>query len=238
MNLNMNLNMNLISTSNMNKKQTYLTHLISSALLILFVLFVNGCSGLKYDIQPDETRTYRSLVIKANVKNKENGKKGSFRILLKYDETADKMMFLSPVNQVVGLLTIEGENALLVNSKKKRYWKGRFNTLLREIWGMDFEYAEFKHVLDEGIIPGEKLEEKLKERGIDVIIEKIAGNENENENVNETGTKTKTPERITIETGQMQVKIKITDRKTGKGSIRFAVDIHGMKQTGIRELFD
>ncbi len=209
----------------MNKKQTYLTYLIASVLLILFV---NGCSGLKYDIQPDDTRIYRSLAIKANVKNKENGKKGSFRILLKYDETADKMMFLSPINQVVGLLTIEGENALLVNSKKKRYWKGRFNTLLREIWGMDFEYAEFKHVLDEGIIPGEKLEEKLKERGIDVIIEKITGNE----------TGAKTPERITIETGQMQVKIRITDRKTEKGYIRFAVDTEGMKQTGIRELFD
>jgi hypothetical protein len=189
--------------------------------IVLTVLFVmSGCSRLTYDIEPDQTRVYHTLGIKANVKNKETGKKGSFKILLKYDDTGNKMLFLSPLNQIYGLLVVEGENTTLVNTKKKRYWKGRFNTLLQEIWGMDFEYVEFKRLLVEGVVP----EEKLKEKNIDVSIEK--------------DTEGKELERVTIETSEMQVKLKITSRETGKGAIRFGVDLKKMEQAEIRELLE
>jgi hypothetical protein len=192
--------------------------------VVVLILFMGGCARLPYDIEPGSGgaggRVYHSMGIKVNVRNKETREKGSFKILLKYDETRDKMLFLSPVNQVYGILIVEGEEAVLVNTKKKRYWEGPFNDLLQELWGMDFEYVEFKRLLVEGAPP----EEKLKEKGIEVMIEK--------------GEEGKAPERMQVETREMQVRIKITDRQEGKGVIRFALDTKGMKRTTIRELLE
>lgn len=186
---------------------------------VLFLLLLQPfCSRLSYDVVPHKTALYYSLRLKVNARNNHNGQKQNFKILLKYDDSRDKMFFLSPLNQVYGLLWLEGENALLINTKKKTYWQGTFNELVREIWGLDFEYREFKQLIVRGIIP----ESKLEEQGIEISFP--------------AGSSPEEPEGMKISSRNLLLKIKISDRKTGKGTISLAKPLKGMKKTGINQL--
>ena len=167
-----------------------MTRKIIDSGVILLLLLLPFCSRLDYDIVPHKTALYHSLRLKINARNTRDSQKQNFKILLKYDATRDKMFFLSPLNQVYGLLLLEGEKALLINTKKKTYWQGTFNELLREMWDLDFEYREFKQLLVHGIIP----ERKLQKQGIEIS---FPGE----------GSRTE-PEKMTITSGNLLLKIK------------------------------
>jgi hypothetical protein len=192
--------------------------IIIAALLIL----TPGCARLTTDIVPDASSVYHSLRIKVTVKNNKTGERGSFRILLKYNDTRDKMLFLSPLNQVYGLLVVDGETALLINNKRKRYWTGPFYILLREIWGpgMDFEYDEFKRLMVTGTVP----DRKLKQKHITISIEKKDPDGK--------------PAHLKIITPDVSVKIKLSNRVTRSGRIRFNVDLDSMIRSGIGEVLE
>jgi hypothetical protein len=192
----------------------------AGTLILAVLLFMPLCSRLTYDIEPDATASYYSLRIKVNARNRVSGKRQSFKVMLKYNDTGDKMMFLSPLNQVYGLLFIRQEDTVLINSKKKKYWKGKFKRLLREMWGegLDFNYSRFKKMLVEGIIPQEQIEK----RGIRVIIDKK--------------DRTGQPARLTIENRDILVNVKISSRKTGRGRLGLAANIKGMRRSSIDEL--
>ena len=191
---------------------------------ILFLLFLLPfCSRLKYDVIPHQTAVYHSLRIKVNAKNTGGNQKQNFKILLKYDDSRDKMFFLSPLNQVYGLLLLEGEKAVLINTKKKKYWKGNFSSLLREIWGLDFDYREFKQLMVDGVVP----EDKTKKQDIKISFQQ-----------DPSSTTREKPQRMQIIRGDLLLKIKISQRKTGKGVISFAKNLKGMKKTSISELLE
>jgi hypothetical protein len=195
------------------------TRFILPALLIL-ALSLPHCSRLNYDVRPDNENIYHSLRLKVNVKYKDSGQAENFKILLKYDSARDRMLFLSPLNQVYGVLVVSGENALLVNSKRKEYWRGPFGVLLREIWGkgMDFPYAQFKKLLVAGVIPAAG----AGKQSMDIRLEPPGGN--------------REPRRIIITTPDVRVRITISDRRTRQGTIRFSAGTKGMKPASIREL--
>jgi hypothetical protein len=191
---------------------------------IFFVLFLlSFCSRLKYDVIPHQTAVYYSLRIKVNAKNTGSHQKQNFKILLKYDDSRDKMFFLSPLNQVYGLLLLEGEKAVLISTKKKKYWKGNFSFLLQEIWKLNFDYREFKQLIVDGVVP----EDKIKKQDIEISFEQTP-----------SSTTREKPQRMQIISGDLLLKIKISHRKTGKGVISFAKNLKGMKKTGIRELLE
>ena len=180
------------------------------------------CSRLKYDILPDADAVYHSVVIKVNVKINTNPprKRQNFKIVLKYDDSRDKMLFLSPFNQVYGQLFIKNETALLIDTKRKRYWKGDFNRLIGKIWGLDFTYSQFKELILTGRIP----QNKVKERGFLVSLEKEKGSER--------------PERIKIDHRNMTIKLRISSRRTGKGIIRFSPRLKKVKKATIEEILE
>lgn len=182
--------------------------LLSFVLICVFLLLNPGCSRLKYDIIPDANATYDTITLGVNVSIRPEGgkprQKQSFKILLKYDGARDKMFFLSPLNQVYGQLFIENEKVLLINSKKKRYWRGRFKTLINEIWAIDFTYAEFKELILAGSIP----QKKAQESSLRISLEKEEGSDR--------------PARIKIEYNDVTLRLKISDRRSGKGLIDFS----------------
>lgn len=180
------------------------------------------CSRLKYDILPDADAVYHSVVIKVNVKINTNspGKRQHFKIVLKYDDSRDKMLFLSPLNQVYGQLFITNETALLIDTKKKRYWHGDFKRLIEKIWGLDFTYSQFKELILTGRIP----QNKVKERGFRVSLEKEKGSER--------------PERIKIDHRDMTIKLRISSRRTGNGIIRFSPRLKKVKKATIEEILE
>lgn len=181
-----------------------------------------GCSRLKYDIIPDANASYYSITLGVNVnihpEEKKSQSRQSFKILLKYDGGRDKMLFLSPLNQVYGQLFIENEKVLLINSKKKRYWRGRFKTLVNEIWALDFNYAEFKELIVAGTIP----QKKAQESSMRVSLEK-----------EEAGDK---PVRIKIDYNDITLKIKISGRRSGQGLIDFSPRLEKMQKATIEEV--
>lgn len=198
-----------------------MTNKIAASCIVFILVFLPFCSQLKYDVIPHQSAVYHSLRIKVNAKNTSSSEKQNFKILLKYDDSRDKMFFLSPLNQVYGLLLLEGEKAVLINTKKKKYWKGNFRSLLQEIWNLDFDYREFKQLIVEGKVP----EDKIKKQGIKISFEQNPSTNNRGE-----------PQRLQIISGDLLLKIKISQRKTGKGIISFAKNLEGMKKTAIREL--
>jgi hypothetical protein len=196
---------------------------IAANSIVFILFFLPFCSQLKYDVIPHQSAVYHSLRIKVNAKNTVSSQKQNFKILLKYDDSRDKMFFLSPLNQVYGLLLLEGEKAVLINIKKKKYWKGNFSFLLQEIWNLDFDYREFKQLMVDGKVP----EDKIKKQGIEISFEQ-----------NQSNTNQEKPQRLQIISGDLLLKIKISQRKTGKGAISFAKNLDGMKKTTIRELLE
>lgn len=199
--------------------------LLSFVLFCLFLLFNPGCSRLKYDIIPDADATYNSITLGVNVgirpQEGKSRQKQSFKILLKYDGARDKMLFLSPLNQVYGQLFIENEKVLLINSKTKRYWRGRFKTLIDEIWALDFTYAEFKELILAGTIP----QKKALESSLRISLEKEEGGDR--------------PARIKIEYNDVTLRLKLSDRRGGKGRIDFSPRLEKVVQKAtIREVLE
>jgi hypothetical protein len=184
------------------------------------LLFFSFCSRMKYDVIPDSYAIYHSAVLKVNVRVKDSRKRQNFKIVLKYDDSRDKMLFLSPMNQVYGQLFIKNETALLINTKKRKYWKGDFNRLIREIWALDFTYFQFKELILTGRIPQRKVEES----GLQISLEK----EEESEK----------PKRIKIDHRDMTVKIKISSRRKGKGIINFSPRLEKVKKATIEEILE
>jgi hypothetical protein len=203
---------------------------ISLIVVLPWLWMLTGCSRLpyRYDVVPDAASVYYSMAIKVNVRYKDSGQRDNFKILLKYDNSKDRMLFLSPLNQVYGLLVVDPdrEDVLLVNTRKKKYWTGPFYLLLQEIWGpgMDFDYNEFKGLLVAGVVPADR----LKRRDIKITIEKTSANDGE------TGK----PERLTIDAPEVRVRIKVSNRGTGRGRIRFEMDLGRLEVAGIRELLE
>lgn len=188
--------------------------------MVGLLFFFTFCTRLKYDIIPDSSAVYHSATIKVNVREKNSRKRQNFKIVLKYDDTRDKMLFLSPLNQVYGLLIIENEKTLLISTKKRKYWRGNFNTLLEKIWALDFNYSQFKKLILNGLIPWEK----VKEIGMEISMEK----EKESEK----------PKRIKIYHKDITIKLRISNCRTGKGIINFSPRMDGLEKASIENALE
>jgi hypothetical protein len=190
--------------------------------ILSFILILPGCSRLSYDIVPDENAVYQSMRLKFNVKNLETGERQNFKALLKFNRAGDKMMFLSPLNQIYGILLVRNKDTLLINTKQKKYWRGKFNRLIKFMWGnvMDFKYDQFKRLMVEGAIP----EKKIDKNKIRISVQHDA--------------KTMKPNRIKVTGNNIQVNVKISNRKTADGRLTLTHNITGMTPASIEELLD
>jgi hypothetical protein len=193
--------------------------IFSLFLVTLFsILWLSFCSPKRIDILPDATKIYHSITLRVNVKEIDAKRRQNFKVVLKYDENGDKMLFLSPLNQVYGQLFINAEKVLLVSPKKKRYWRGTFNTLIDYIWDLNFTYQQFRYLILEGIIPEDKKADKT------LLIEI------------ELDDKDSLPKRIQITHQRVRIKLKLYNRKSGRGIINFSPALKNMHPAEIKEI--
>ncbi len=198
-------------------------HCFHPILFILFVLLLlPNCARVNVDVEPDASAVYESLKLNFHVKNLRSRESQSFKAILKTNSSGDKMLFLSPLNQVYGMLFLNGENTLLINTRKKKYWQGEFNLLIRWLWGeeMDFQFSQFKELVKEGIIPADK----VLENPVTITIEKV--------------DTTNKPVRIQLQSKDILVKVKVSDRQTGKGKLQLDISLKGKKQADIRQVME
>ncbi len=187
--------------------------------LAIISLFAVSCvHRVKYEPEPQTQGVYQSLTIRVKITLEKERKKQSFKIVLKYDGNRDKMLFFSPLNQIYGQLLVEKEKALFINTVKKRYWEGSFNTLIREIWNLDFHYLEFKKMVVSGIIP----QKKARAGGYHISLEK---EKNSNK-----------PKGIIINGKDLTIQLKISRRKTVNGVIRFHPRLQKLKPADIESV--
>jgi hypothetical protein len=182
------------------------------------LLSLTFCSQLRYRAVPEEHRAsgeiYHSLKIKVNLREVSSGRKQGFKILLKFTETRARMLFLGPpLNKVYAKLVTDGESALLINAKKKKYWQGNFKALLREMWDVNFDYPEFMRLLVDGIIPRKKM--KKSDLEISVEADKASGK----------------PGQIQISGRNIIIRLEISNRRTVNGTIVFAVNLELLRET-------
>lgn len=175
----------------------------SLILSALAVLILANCSPLKYEREPGVEGYYRLLTLKLNVKDSQQERRGSGKIILKFDDKLSKMLFLSPLNQVYFQLYVQKERALLINTKKKRYWQGKFNLLLRRLWGLDFHYKELQRLITDGVVP----EGKARKADLRVSLE--------------TDKETQKPVRITITGPEVVLKLRVLNKKLKQGRMSY-----------------
>lgn len=190
---------------------------------ILFIVYLtfaaHYCTMFRYGKAPGGAHgalsVYRSLNLSVNITDIPSGRKQSIKILLKFIETKARMLFLGPpLNRVYAVLETDGEAALLIDSKKKKYWRGDFKTLLLEMWDIDFTYMEFKKLLTTGTVP----QEKVTQSGLDVSVE--------------MEQKRSQPRKIIISSENIVLKLKISDWKIRKGPLLFSTNLEKMQESG------
>lgn len=193
-----------------------------SGLLLFFAAMLSilpACGSPKVHREPEPGNFYYSLKIKVNLELLDSGRKQGIKILLKFSGCKARMLFLGPpLNKIYAKMIVDGESALLINHKKKKYWRGNFKTLLREMWDMDFNYREFKELLLEGAFPAKR----AKESGLEISVEKD----------NKSGR----PGKIRIKGKQARLDLKISNHKTREGKIVFSVNLGRMEQAALESV--
>lgn len=201
--------------------------------IAIAILLVPCCAPPITDITPDKHKFYHSLTLNINVKNTQSNKSQSFKAILKYNEQRDKMLFLSPLNQVYGQLVIDNETALLANTRNNRFWTGDFRTLIGEIWGLDFSYLEFKQLITEGKIPEKKITPTLHGS-----TEELPPPQAEPEIQIEREKEAPAPYRIVIRYERMMVRLKISDRQTSRGVVDFSAPMDKLQKSYLRDVLE
>lgn len=186
----------------------------------LTVLILSCCSQLKYEREPGIEGYYRLLTLKLNVKESGSTRRGSGKIILKFDDKLSKMLFLSPLNQVYFQLYVQEERVLLINTKKRRYWRGKFNLLLKRLWGLDFHYKELQRLITDGVIPGGKVQKA----GLAVSLE--------------TDKETEKPVRITITGPDVLLKLKVLNKKLKQGRMSYNPDLLSLRQSSLEAVLN
>jgi hypothetical protein len=188
-------------------------------LVLAGLLFLFSCTAPRYRTAPATGSVYGSLKMKVRVTDTLSGKKQSFKAVIKYDRGRARVLLIAPpINQVYGRVLVEGESALLINAKKKKYWQGEFRDLLDELWAIDLDYREFEKLIDGGIIP----QERLAERCLHVSVQ-----------LAEEGGK---PAVIDVVSGDISIRLQIYDRKTQAGSFTLEENLSRLEKSSLRDV--
>lgn len=127
---------------------------LTLALFFFSVIFFQNCRSV---IPQTETLNQNSgsffYYCKIKAKLTIDGKKERTRMLLKYNRSGDRIIFLGVLNQVLFEAIIRGENTLIIIPRKKYFWRGTFSDFLNNFWKLDMTYSELKDLLLKKIIP-------------------------------------------------------------------------------------
>lgn len=188
---------------------------------MITLLAMSQCAVSNKDITAHPGSAYQSLRMKVKIMNKENGKKQSIKVLVKFNETSTRMLFLGPpLNKVYARLFVQGEKAILVNSKKKIYWQGEFMTLLTRMWDMDFDFQEFKQLILNGIVP------KGKEQGLHPAIHVQKGGDGLH------------PSLVEVKGEFLTLEMKIGNRKNLPGLLSTRVSLEGLVEVELDRVLE
>ena len=184
---------------------------------LLAVLVLAGWAAPRSPVTAAEPGvSHLRLKVKFTVRG-ENGRQRG-KVWMMCGQSRAKILFLSPLNQVVAQLFIEDDRALLINRKKKKYWRGPADRLIRSVWRLDLSWEELRGWLLEDRAP----EERLAGAGMWHQSERdVAG----------------ALRQISVGDGVVTVRLKVLDRRTRPGGVTWDPDPGGSAAAELEQVF-
>ena len=183
------------------------------------MFFLTGCYTLKNDIIVEPDNIFRVFKLKIYARGRDFKQRG--KIIWKFDKfDRSRMVFLTPLNQIVFFMYVENKEAILVSDKKRLYWRGKFDILLKRMWGIGFRFKELKDLVFSGIVP----EEKKKIHNLKIEIER--------------SRQGSSPYRIKIFREGLVINIKIFSRAIKQGRINPSLDLKKCRETSLEEILE
>ena len=187
------------------------------AVCTFIAIFLLTCGRSQIQLDPQAPGTLTSMTIKVSFSNSEQS--GSGRINLNFDSDKARILFLTPLNQLSQQLFLEDEKVILLNSRKKIFWTGRFGTFLFEMWGIDIGYAEFRDLIVDGTIPAES----LARNGLEASLRK--------------NRRKGTIERVSIDGDGIKIRLKILSHRYRSGQLQL-INLTGWREVSLGEVLD
>ncbi len=110
-----------------------------------------GCGVEEPLLQPDGMSNVASVQVKFFYRQPDGRQSG--RILWRWDGKQSRLLFFSPLNQVVADLYAQDEAVVFLNRSKKLFWQGDFRELIRHFWDMDLTLDELQKLVFSGVVP-------------------------------------------------------------------------------------
>lgn len=187
---------------------------------MVLMLICTGCHKLRNDVLAEPYHTYRIFKLKIYAKGPDFKQRG--KVTWKFDQfNRSRMVFLTPLNQIVFLLYVDGnEEAVLVSSRKQLYWRGDFSFLLDRMWGIGFQFSELRSLVHAGKIP----QEKTTRYRLTVQVEKDPNGFS--------------PSRIKIYRRGLLINLKIYSRAIKAGRINPVLNINKCRESSLEEILE
>jgi len=187
---------------------------IISAVLIIIL---SNCKVPQISTLPEaDGDNYKSVIIKVKTitdKGKENTK-----ILLAFNKTGDRLIFLGPLNQVLFEILVNGNRSKMIVPRKKQYWQGEFRDFLFRWWNIDLTYNEIKALLLEQRVNKKKLDKN----GFQMqIIE---------------SEKKKYPVRITLKSPDIRLQFRIYEIKKKTGRLLLNRELQNYSEVSLEDM--
>lgn len=139
---------------------------------VLSLMLVSGCATLTPPVKTVHDPGSHRIVSKIKVRGDDFRFSG--KILMRMSGPRNLLVFLTPMNQIVFKLYIEGERSVLLNLKKGQRWSGSFVNLFDMMTGMTIQFQQLRKLILEGIIP----EIDGQQENIKIDIPELSGEKN------------------------------------------------------------
>ncbi len=185
--------------------------------IIVFLFVLAGCRTPQIHTVPEfDGDKYNSVRIKVKTIT-ETGKENT-KILLGYNNSGDRLIFLGPMNQVLFEILVKGNYSNVIIPKRKQYWGGEFRDFLFRWWNIDLTYNEIKALLLEQRVNRKKLERN----GFQMqIIE---------------SEKEKYPVMINLTGSEVRLEFRIYEMKEKSGRLILQKELNNYSQVSLDEL--
>lgn len=186
--------------------------------LVSLVLAATAC-GPRYrapQLAPPGESGHESVVMRFFLEAESGRQKG--RLVMDVDGRRGRVLFLNPLNRVVMDLHLDRGEAVLVNRRRQRYWRGSFRSLTWRMWRLRLEFSDLRAWLFE---PGGAPASRLKE-GVEVEVERDA----------ETGL----PRRLVIHDGAALLRLSVLHRRRVAGSLVKARSLQTMRVADLEDV--
>jgi len=196
----------------MKRKSVYLM-----PMLVLFVL--SSCRMPNIGVNSMKSNDKYSSV-KLRVKIISNSRTEKIKILLGFNNTGDRLIFLGPMNQVLFEILIQGNRSKIIVPRRKQYWIGEFEKFLYDLWHIGLSYNEIKALLLEQRVNSKKLH-----------------NCGFTMQIFESETK-KHPIEINLKSDDIRLEFKVYKIKKRSGKIVFTRDLKKYKKVSLKHILN